>query len=1029
MIKCWTIRVYLMTKVMIEEIDSFILVWKRERRLLKSRQMDEKRKKEVDKVSNHIDIDDHIIPLQELCLRLHTHPQLGLSPVAVKKLLSTNGYNIVTTSIGTGEWIRLLKNLFDWFNCFLWIGSLLCFMTYITETITLEEVLPDDLYLGCSLLGSVLISGCFSYYQEAKSANTFLTFRDLIPRYVTVIRAGSKLRCPAIELVVGDVIEISAGDRVPADIRIIKSHGLKCLNVLLYGNSKPFIRNNECTHSNPFETKNLVFFSTNCIEGSAIGIVIRTGDKTLMSELLVNFYKEKSSTTKSTTSLLKQDITLFIRIITTISIIVAVILSIISSIIGYTWLNAIIFLIALFVAQIPEGLFPTLTVVLSLAAKRMTAKNCLVKNYETIETLGLTSIIITNKTGTLTQNRMVVSHIWANNSIIDSENFYRHLNTKNEDLNSMAWKALIRAACLSNKAEFSAAQTKISPLKREAIGNSTDIAILKYMEVIIGCVEGYRQNHQKVFEMPFNPFVRYSLSINKFNDGFWLCMKGSPEVIFDKCSTILTKGSVQPLDEKYKIYFKNIINEFGCYGERVIAFCDRFLSYDEYPIDYTFDCELQNYPTDNLRFIGLMSLLNPPRASVPSAIDKCKRAGIKIVMTTGDHPITAKAIAKAVGIISDDNSDNNDIIESDCQVSIITGQEMNGLCDQRLHEILNNDKDVVFAQINPNHRSRIVRCCRSKQSVVTVTENNYHDSSTEDNVDISIAMGLNGSDISKQSADIILLDDNFASIVSGIEEGRVIFDNLKKSICYTLSSKTPIIFPFLLYIIIDIPLPLGAITILCIDLITDMIPAISLAYELPEYDIMKYKPRDPTVNKLINKNLLVLSYTHLGVFQLLAAFFAYFVIMSENGFKPQFLFGMRKVWDSKAINDVMDSYGQEWTYHSRKTLEYTCHTAYFVAVVITKWSTIICCKTRRLSIVIQKMNNDVLTFALFFELGLAIFLTYCPGLDKGINMFALKLYWWFCSTPFAIIMIIYDEFRRLLIRRYPNGWLENETYY
>ncbi|CAG2166040.1 unnamed protein product [Oppiella nova] len=391
------------------EIHTIADNWKRHRNRIMNSKLNEKRKHELEKISREVEMEDHIMSVSKLCATLNTNLDTGLSPVAAKQILSTNGPNIVTTNIATGEWIRFIKNLFDWFNSFLWVGSLLCFITYITETYESSvDAHPDDLYLGCALAGAVTISGCFSYYQEAKSANIFITFRDLIPRYVTVIRAGSKLRCHVNEIVVGDLIEIQAGDRVPADIRITESHGLKCVNPLLTGNNEPFLRSNECTNTNPFLTKNLIFFSTNCVEGTAQGIVIKTGDHTLMSHLLANYYQTKS-TKKSSESLLNKDITFFIRIITAVSLFIGVILSILSYTIGYSWLNAIIFMIALFVAQIPEGLFPTLSVVLSLAAKRMASKNCLVTNYETVETLGLTSTIITNKQLDL--------NLWKQNSL------------------------------------------------------------------------------------------------------------------------------------------------------------------------------------------------------------------------------------------------------------------------------------------------------------------------------------------------------------------------------------------------------------------------------------------------------------------------------------------------------------------------------------------------------------------------------------------------------------------------------------
>jgi sodium/potassium-transporting ATPase subunit alpha len=292
-----------------------------------------------------------------------------------------------------------------------------------------------------------------------------------------------------------------------------------------------------------------------------------------------------------------------------------------------------------------------------------------------------------------------------------------------------------------------------------------------------------------------------------------------------------------------------------------------------------------------------------------------------------------------------------------------------------------------------------------------------------------VAMGIAGSDVSKQAADMILLDDNFASIVVGVEEGRLIFDNLKKSIAYTLTSNIPEISPFLTYILFGIPLPLGTVTILCIDLGTDMVPAISLAYEEAESDIMKRLPRDPVRDKLVNERLISLAYGQIGMIQASAGFFTYFWIMADNGFKPWDLYQLRAEWDSRAINNVVDSYGQEWTYANRKILEYTCQTAYFVSIVIVQWADLIISKTRRNSLVQQGMSNWTLNFGLVFETVLAAFMCYCPGLDNGLRMYGLRFSWWFPALPFSILIFVYDEARRYLIRRYPGGWVERETYY
>merc|ERR1711963_1258080 len=285
-------------------------------------------------------------------------------------------------------------------------------------------------------------------------------------------------------------------------------------------------------------------------------------------------------------------------------------------------------------------------------------------------------------------------------------------------------------------------------------------------------------------------------------------------------------------------------------------------------------------------------------------------------------------------------------------------------------------------------------------------------------------------DVSKQAADMILLDDNFASIVTGVEEGRLIFDNLKKSIAYTLTSNIPEISPFLLFILADVPLPLGTVTILCIDLGTDMVPAISIAYEKAESDIMKRQPRNPFTDKLVNERLISMAYGQIGMIQASAGFFVYFVIMAENGFWPSRLFGIRRSWDSAAVNDLEDSYGQEWTYADRKVLEYTCHTAFFVSIVVVQWADLIICKTRKNSVFQQGMKNHFMSFGLFFETALACVLSYCPGMDKGLRMYPLYINWWLPALPFSVLIFIYDECRKYLLRRNgPGSWVERETYY
>jgi len=861
----------------------------------------------------------------------------------------------------------------------------------------------------------------------------------MIPQFALAVRNNEKVNLHAEELVVGDVIEVKFGDRVPADIRVLSAHGFKVDNSSLTGESEPQARTAEFTHDNPLETKNLAFFSTNCVEGTCRGVVVNTGDQTVMGRIA-----NLASGLEMGETPIAREIAHFIHLITGVAVFLGVTFFIIAFILGYHWLDAVIFLIGIIVANVPEGLLATVTVCLTLTAKRMASKNCLVKNLEAVETLGSTSTICSDKTGTLTQNRMTVAHLWFDNRIVEADTTEDQSMDAQFDNEAPTWIALSRVAMLCNRAEFKINQEAIPVLKRECNGDASESALLKCVELSIGNVIKFRNDHKKAVEIPFNSTNKYQVSVHENSDPndqrHILVMKGAPERILEKCSTILIHGEEKPMNDEWKEAFNSSYMELGGLGERVLGFCDYMLPTDQYPVGYPFDSEEENFPLSGLRFVGLMSMIDPPRAAVPDAVAKCRSAGIKVIMVTGDHPITAKAIAKGVGIISEGmetvediaarlNVNVSDVNPRDAKACVVHGTDLRDMTPAMIDDILRYHPEIVFARTSPQQKLIIVEGCQRMGAIVAVTGDGVNDSPALKKADIGVAMGIAGSDVSKQAADMILLDDNFASIVTGVEEGRLIFDNLKKSIAYTLTSNIPEISPFLLFILADVPLPLGTITILCIDLGTDLVPAIALAYEQAESDIMKRQPRDPKHDKLVNSRLIGMAYGQVGMIQACAGFFTYIVIMAENGFWPSRLLGIREEWDSRSINDLQDSYGQEWTYAQRKVLEYTCHTSFFVSIVIVQWADLIICKTRKNSVIQQGMMNHHLTFGLFFETTLAAVLCYTPGLDKGLRMYPLRFTWWIPPMPFSVLIFIYDEIRKHLLRKYPGGWVEMETYY
>merc|ERR1712130_887215 len=775
-----------------------------------------KKEKNLNELKQELEIDVHRVSVDELCKRFNSNVGEGLTDDQVAKGIREHGLNQLTPPPTTPEWIKFCQCLFSGFAMLLWFGAILCFLAYGIQASAYEEPPDDNLYLGIVLSAVVTVTGIFSYYQEAKSAKIMESFKNLVPQYAVDRRNGEKITVKAAELTLGDIVDIKFGDRCPADLRILEVRGFKVDNSSLTGESEPQARSPEFTHENPLETKNLAFFSTNAVEGTAVGMVVNIGDNTVMGRIA-----GLASGLEGGQTPIAKEIEHFIHIITGVAVFLGVSFFIIAFILGYNWLDAVIFLIGIIVANVPEGLLATVTVCLTLTAKRMAAKNCLVKNLEAVETLGSTSCICSDKTGTLTQNRMTVAHMWFDNKIVEADTS-EDQSGSSFNKEASGWKTLERVACLCNRAEFKPQQENVSVLKREVNGDASEAAILKCTELSKGNVMEYRKRNKKVCEIPFNSANKYQVSIHETEDTndnrYLLVMKGAPERILERCSTIVVDGREMPLSEEWKNSFETAYMELGGLGERVLGFCDFMLPADKYPVGYPFDADDVNFPVEGLRFVGLMSMIDPPRAAVPDAVLKCRSAGIKVIMVTDDHPITAKAIARSVGIISEGTETVEDIATRkgipvqevnprEAMAAVVHGGEIKDLSEKALDEILMYHTEIVFARTSPQQKLIIVEGCQRMGAIVAVTGDGVNDSPALKKADIGVAMGIAGSDVSKQAADMILLDDNFASIVTGVEEGRLIFDNLKKSIAYTLTSNISEISPFLLFILADVPLP------------------------------------------------------------------------------------------------------------------------------------------------------------------------------------------------------------------------------
>merc|ERR1712131_235766 len=435
-----------------------------------------KKKTDVNELKQELEIDVHKITADELLKRFGTNLENGLTAAQAKAGLEEHGPNALTPPPTTPEWIKFCKNLFSGFAMLLWFGAILCFIAYSIQASAFEEPPDDNPYLGIVLTAVVTVTGVFSYYQESKSAKIMESFKNLVPQYALVRRGGEKINIEAKDLTIGDFCEVKFGDRIPADLKVLEARGFKVDNSSLTGESEPQSRSPDFTNENPLETKNLAFFSTNAVEGTCVGVVVHIGDNTVMGRIA-----GLASGLDTGETPIAKEIAHFIHLITGVAVFLGV------------------------------------TVCLTLTAKRMASKNCLVKNLEAVETLGSTSTICSDKTGTLTQNRMTVAHMWFDNKIVEADTS-EDQSGNSFDKGAPGWKTLERVACLCNRAEFKAGQEAEPILKREVNGDASEAAILKCTELSKGNVMTYRKNNKKVCEIPFNSTNKFQVSIHETDD-------------------------------------------------------------------------------------------------------------------------------------------------------------------------------------------------------------------------------------------------------------------------------------------------------------------------------------------------------------------------------------------------------------------------------------------------------------------------------------------------------------------------------
>lgn len=804
-------------------------------------------------------------------------------------------------------------------------AAILCFVAYFTE--------PNEsmhLVLGIFLYSVVILTSLFSYVQQFTSDKTLREFRNFLPPKATVLRDGGFTHVvDAANLVVGDIVKLKLGDKVPADVRVLHSNRFTVDNSSLTGESEPVELNPDVSNATPLEATNMAFFGCLAVDGSCTAVVVATGDRTVFGEiarLSTSTVKEEGEAT------LKHDIHHFVVSISFFAVSVGLLFFIVGLFKGTRPIPNIVYSIGIIVSNIPEGLLATVTVSLTASARRMAKKSVLVKQLNAVETLGSTTVICSDKTGTLTQNKMNVAHIvyGGHVELIDPDwsspvsfNTFSNQATGGTD---RCLTALVYGASVCSTAVFDRADVLLHPdkaiVERDVCGDASEAGILRFTQTLHD-VETFRSENKLVTTIPFNSKNKYMVSVHACPDSehiLRVVVKGAPERLVPRCSFILSRDGVREMTERDR----HLIDKQMCYlasqGERVLGYAEQYTSPQVTAKILDGNGSRPNVdaiPTSELCFVGLLSLRDPPRDAVPEAVLTCKDAGIKVIMVTGDHHDTARSIAQQVGIITKEVAEDSEVgSPSNRDVSIVVkGSEIEDISAEKWADIFSH-REIVFARTSPRQKLEIVNNLQLLGEVVTVTGDGCNDAPALRQANTGVSMGISGSDVSREAANIVILDDNFASIVNGVKEGRLIFDNLKKSIAYTLISNVPQLVPFLAFITLQIPLPLTTVLILSIDLGTDIFPAIALAYEQPESDIMKRPPRNARKDHLMNQRLVSYSSLQLGIIQTFAGFFAYFMVMRDYGLAPQTLPLLNKGshFGTGRIND------QRWLYSAQQSV-------------------------------------------------------------------------------------------------------------
>lgn len=916
----------------------------------------------------------HKLSVSDVYEALGSTPQ-GLTPAQAQEKQKELGKNLIDTAKKRSPVLVFLGNFTHLMAILLWVAGGVAFFAGMPE-------------LGVAVWLVNVINGVFSFWQEYRAGKATDALKKMLPSYVRVIRGGEEQKILAEDLVIGDIILLEEGDRISADARLVESSDLQVDQSTLTGESNPVRKTKDPVLKDDLtraEMADLIFAGTNVSEGNGKAVVMQIGMKTEFGKiayLTQNMETSESPLQKELDRLTKQ-----------ISVI-AIVFGVLFFAAAFFLVNqpvaaSFIFALGMVVAFIPEGLLPTVTLSLAMAVQRMAKRNALVKKLSSVETLGSTSVICTDKTGTLTQNEMTVNHLWTaekefevtgvgyepKGDILEGKQKITAAN--NADL-----KLLLTAAALCSNARLLPPNEESS--RYVVLGDPTEACLGVVAQKAGIDVPKQAELTPRLRELPFESRRKRMTTIHQLEHPVEgtsriAYVKGAPKEVMKLSEFILVNGQVQPMTEEMRRRIMDANDGYARGGLRVLAVAYRLLHKND-NIPVAMSAYTPEAIEQDLVFVGLVVMADPPRPEVAAAVEECHRAGIRIIMITGDYGLTAESIAKRIGIVESDHP------------RVVSGLELESLSDEQLKEYLKDE--IIFARVAPEQKLRVVSNLQEMGEIVAVTGDGVNDSPALKKADIGVAMGIAGTDVAKEAADMILTDDNFASIVHAIEEGRAVYSNIRKFLLYILNSNMPEAIPSALFLFSRgaIPLPLTVMQILTIDLGTDMLPALGLGTERPEQGIMDQPPRSQK-EPLLTRKVVVKAFLWYGMLGSLASVFSYFYVNMRNG------------WPSIPLAG-----GADPVY-----LKATAMT--LAAIVFSQIGEVFNCRTERQSVFQTGLfSNTQVNLGIIFEIFLIFALVYLPPLQYVFHTAALDVSDWLLLCAWPPLILLVEEARKALVR-------------